>query len=210
MKEPMTKGLIMTLGQCKFLFTATFLGFMTIACSQNHPTTSANSALSPNPEFAPSALESQGNPGTEENLEQGLPAAVEPITENHPHYFENRPQLRALGQMYEAAGLTWSGIAPVSLNHADAVRFCELLGARLPTIEEYEILSRLLGQGTPENYNPTLMSDMITGTYWSASLHPMIPGRAYGIIGHNGKIAELATRELQSVRCVTQSPSFSQ
>jgi len=74
---------------------------------------------------------------------QEMVPGLEHVLENDPRVTRN---FAALGEMYKIAGFIWSGMAPEGMNHAAAIQYCQGLsgGARLPTKEEWEALSRVI------------------------------------------------------------------
>ncbi len=89
-----------------------------------------------------------------------------------------------LGEAYrDPSGLIWGSVVKTSqgatkhMNEYDAKRYCESIGARLPTKVEFEQLARYLGQGTAEGYDPYLAdgkTEILPGLadrwFWSASV----------------------------------------
>jgi hypothetical protein len=138
---------------------------------------------------------------------------IVPVLEDHPRFDQLSPQFRALGNMYEVAGLIWSGVAPRNMNQRDAVAYCAGLGggARLPTKDEYIALSRAMGSRQPDynalgydlaGYNRNLIPDMNNRWFWSASVHPQNDGNAFNFRGTYGEVYHYNRGNYGSVRCV--------
>jgi len=107
-----------------------------------------------------------------------------------------------LGDIYEAVGLIWSGIASQKMSQSDAMRYCQHLGggARLPTREEWEALAKAMSTGG--RYN----SDLLPGTkgkwFWSSSDAPDDADFAFNFGGKQGSVAFEERSSVGSVRCV--------
>ena len=85
------------------------------------------------------------------------------VTLNHREEYECNPiisisetdsripslSFASLGKMHQAGGLIWSGVAPINMSQQQAEDYCKSLGARLPTKEELEALSRAKGYQVP-------------------------------------------------------------
>jgi hypothetical protein len=69
--------------------------------------------------------------------------AIIPLSQNDPRV---TPQFAAQGLMHQAVGLIWSGVPSEAMKRDAAVQFCQSLGggARLPTVEEWEALTRIM------------------------------------------------------------------
>jgi hypothetical protein len=74
------------------------------------------------------------------------------------------PAFAAFGNMHEAAGLIWSGVAPERMNWQEAISYCANLrgGARLPTADEY----RALGRAMRRLQNQYLLPDTYNKYFW--------------------------------------------
>jgi hypothetical protein len=110
------------------------------------------------------------------------------------------PTFAALGSMYEAAGLIWSGVAPQKMDHATAILYCQSLGegARLPSKEEWEALSLVISPGG--QYNPDLLPGT-QGWFWSSSVASTV--RAFRFVSNSGDVAHISLRKNHYyVRCV--------
>lgn len=127
------------------------------------------------------------------SLVQTPPAAVPVIVrvfEDDPQSYTVSVQFRRLGAMYQVSHLIWSGVAPQTMTHKDAVAFCARLGsgARLPTNADFIELSRVvvaerLSWGTPGvrwgYHSDGLIQPMRDVHFWSGSVHPSNPNFAY-------------------------------
>jgi len=82
------------------------------------------------------------------------------------------PAFAALGRMYQFAGLIWSGGPPKQMNYDDAQRYCLSLGgnARLPTLDELEILSTIMKPGC--KFDPELFPKIKGNGFWSSTPDP--------------------------------------
>jgi hypothetical protein len=110
------------------------------------------------------------------------------------------PAFAALGNMYEAAGLIWSGVAPREMNWQEAINYCANLGggARLPTTDEYGALSRAMSLG--RHYNANLLPDTLQKWFWSSSPHG--ENLAHYFNGFDGNVYHRYRISDFSVRCV--------
>jgi hypothetical protein len=112
------------------------------------------------------------------------------------------PAFAALGDMYEILGLIWSGVAPNTMSQYDAEKFCQGLGeeVRLPTKEEWEVLSKIMSPGGI--FNPDLFPETKGKGFWSSSVPPLnsdLAFRFFGVVGH----VNYSSRNYNySVRCV--------
>jgi len=97
------------------------------------------------------------------------------------------PAFTALGPMYQAAGLIWSGVAPKEMDHYDAEKYCQGLGTRLPTKEEWEALSRAMTIPSGK-YNPELLPGTKDKSFWSSSVSPNDADFACSFYGSNGNV----------------------
>ena len=125
-----------------------------------------------------------------------------PVRQDDPRV---TPEFAALGQMFEAAGLIWSGVAKKTMDHADAIQYCQDLGqgARLPTKEEYEALK--LAMSPEGKYNPYLLPDIQSKYFWSSSFRPY-SDYAFFFFGNNGGfITAHRDDNNASVRCVLRA-----
>ncbi len=140
------------------------------------------------------------------------PPDIVAVLEGHPRFNELSLNFRALGHPYEAAGLIWSGPAPVSMTQQNAVEYCAGLGgsSRLPTQAEFIALSRTMGSQQPvygapnydvNGYNRNLIP-MSQKTFWSASVYPTDNSFAANFIGYSGRIGKGYVHHPASVRCV--------
>jgi hypothetical protein len=105
-----------------------------------------------------------------------------------------------LGNMYEAAGLIWSGVAPQKMKWQDAVNYCTNLegGARLPTADDFRALSRASSYGGV--YCPNLLPDTLWNSFYSSS--PCGHSRAFYFSGSDGNVYVSSRSIVSSVRCV--------
>ncbi len=138
---------------------------------------------------------------------------IAPVLEDYPQFNQLSRQFRALGNMYEVAGLIWSGVAPQNMNQRDAVAYCAGLGggARLPTKDEYIALGQAMGGRYPEwegfgyhvpGYARNLIPDMHNRLFWSASLTRQEHGDAFFFNGYYGNVDQYSRDYDRSVRCV--------
>ena len=141
-----------------------------------------------------------------------------PVLRSHPIYALLSDKMRAWGPLYEIAGVIWSSVIPDALIQDHAYRFCQDLGggARLPTREEYFVLSRILGAKDPERgdfsgYNPLLFPGMeyaedyflessVTGeryrpswsrNFWTSSVSRESSRNGYVFNGRDGSLREM-------------------
>jgi len=109
----------------------------------------------------------------------------------------------ALGAVHEAAGLIWSAVAPKKMNQYDAEKYCQGLGARLPTKEDWEALGKIPGPGGKSNFNSDLI---LPGTkkrwFWSSSSSPPFASSALRFNGYDGSLNGKDRRINGWVRCV--------
>jgi hypothetical protein len=112
------------------------------------------------------------------------------------------PQFAALGDMYKAAGLIWSGVAPNKMDQRDAESFCRSLGrgSRLPTKEEFEALSRVMSLGG--TYTPDLFPGTIGHLFWSSSVDSRYADSAFYFNGNGGNLVSYRRNDYDFVRCV--------
>ncbi len=146
---------------------------------------------------------------TEAGTSAFVPAhGIRAVPQDDPKW---QPGFAGLGTMFEAAGLIWSGVAPVLISQPDAIIYCAILGARLPTKEDYVELSRLMGSEQPiwgllnydvAGYNSDLVSDMNGRFFWSSSVRPNVFGSAFGFGGSSGFVGFDYVDNEKSVRCV--------
>jgi hypothetical protein len=126
----------------------------------------------------------------------GAQGGLEPMLD------ENRvnPAFANLGNMYEAAGLIWSGVAPRTMNWQDSINYCAALGggARLPIADEYRALSRAMSPGGV--YNANLLPDTRRKWFWSSS--PYNADLGFYFNGNFGNVDEGYCYYSYSVRCV--------
>jgi hypothetical protein len=111
-----------------------------------------------------------------------------------------------LGDMYEAAGLIWSGVVPKNMSHADATSYCKDLGggARLPMKGEWVALSRVMTVPSGK-YNPELLPGTSRKTFWSSSVNPDDSDYVFSFDGDDGLVNNNRYRghdKVSSVRCV--------
>ncbi len=136
------------------------------------------------------------------------------VLPDHPRFNQLSQQFRNLGNMYEVAGLIWSGVlASRQLRQRDAVAYCAGLGggSRLPTKDEYIALARAMGSRQPDyhapgfdsaGYDKSLIPDLINRNFWTASVDPQYDDRAFNFIGSEGYIYHDNRGSIESVRCV--------
>jgi len=133
-------------------------------------------------------------------LPSAPPAALVQVVPNDPRV---TPAFAALGPMVEASGLIWSGVVPKEMNHEDALTYCQGLGARLPTHEQWEALARAMGYELAQSrYNPDLMAGTRGQSFWSSSLYPDNPRFALNFHGSTGELVSSLLHFELSVRCV--------
>ena len=118
----------------------------------------------------------------------------------------------ALGDMYEAGGLIWSGVASRKMSQSDAIWYCQTLGggARLPTKEEWEALAKAMSTGG--RYNPESLPGTggISGKwFWSSSDAPDDADFAFNFGGKQGGVAFEERSSGGFVRCVMTTTTSS-
>ncbi len=142
--------------------------------------------------------------------------SIAPCFEGHAGYLDVGPAFRELGPMYLTARgrfgggiLLWSGVASEEMSYQDAVNFCAGLhpGSRLPSQEDYWVLSHAMGGRDPENgdlrgYHRILIPSMIDRSFWSKSLDPDDPGFALTWSGNSAEISSSVLLAYKGVRCV--------
>lgn len=113
-----------------------------------------------------------------------------------------------LGDMYQAAGLIWSGVAPNQMNHYDAEKFCQGLGeqVRLPTKEEWEVVGKIMSPGGI--YNPDLFPGIRGKYFWASSVYPANSDLAFYFSGVAGKVPINFRGSLNGVRCVVPAVAW--
>lgn len=155
----------------------------------------------------------QAAPAHQAAVPQVAEHGIAPVLEDHPRFNQLSQQFRALGNMYEVAGLIWSGVAPTTMKQGDADAYCTGLGggARLPTKDEYITLARAMGSVQPEcgapdydvaGYNRHLIPDMINRVFWSSSFPPRCGDSAFVLYGVGGYLYACRCCFSESVRCV--------
>jgi len=118
------------------------------------------------------------------------PSAIIPLAHNDPRV---TPQFAAQGTMYRAVGLIWSGIPSQAMKRDKAVQFCQSLGggARLPTVEEWEAVTRVM------NGNLESLPGSSDKYFWSSGAANAFNFRSGGI-----PYTRDCRDDLFSVRCV--------
>lgn len=116
-----------------------------------------------------------------------------------------------LGEAWrDQRGLIWGDVVRTVkgdlhyMKHAPAAEYCDLMGAHLPTREEFSQLRQDMGASTPEGYTPQALPNLSGHGFWSSG-DPNDHDMAYffdgtgGDIGTDNRIFKLA------VRCVVSS-----
>ncbi len=105
-------------------------------------------------------------------LARVLAPGIRPVLEDHLRFNELPENFKALGHMYEAAGLIWSGAPNQEMSQSQARTFCSRLGRgiRLPTKTEYRALIRAMRIAS---------EDSSFETHASAIPLPETPGKNY-------------------------------
>ncbi len=128
-----------------------------------------------------------------------------------------RPAFAALGNIYEIVSpqgsFILSGKAPYNMNQRDAVVYCQMLGAQLPSLEQLVILSSAMGTGTSAGYNAKLIPDMANNAcFLSSSELSHYPYSIFCLMGDFGYIISTSPLSEGSIRCVIEdvkAPSLS-
>lgn len=133
-----------------------------------------------------------------------------------------------LGEAYrDPSGLIWGATvtvrgAPNYINPIDpkykrqydamaVAEDCKNIGARLPTMEEFEQLAKYLGLGSPKGYSPYQLdakTEVLTGLYrqwfWSSTGYPGYEDYAFGFISETGRIGFAVRTDSFAARCVSK------
>ena len=96
--------------------------------------------------------------------------------------FQKTDAYPELGEAYsDPTGLIWGSLIPASsapqgLTPQAAAEACKRIGARLPTIEEFDQFARYLGADSPMGYDPhsvtdkkDLLPELSGNSFWSSS-----------------------------------------
>ena len=122
----------------------------------------------------------------------------------------------ALGEAYrDPSGLIWGNVVTTPqgkierMTQYDAEKYCQSIGARLPTVEEFEQLAKYLGKGTAEGYDPYLtdgkteiLPEIADYAFWSASVNSNYRGDSWIFGSSNGSLPQLLRNGTFAVRCV--------
>lgn len=85
-----------------------------------------------------------------------------------------------------------------------AKEYCERIGARLPSREEFTRLREYMGaqSGTDRGYSPQVLPNLSDRWFWSSSVYPNVSDVAYFFYGRYGYIYNYYRKYNYAVRCV--------
>jgi hypothetical protein len=116
------------------------------------------------------------------------------------------PAFAALGNMVEVGGIIWSGVAGQIMNQEMAQQFCEGLGrgVRLPSQEDFKMLTQAMSIGPSGGFNPDLFPGTRSRGFWSSSVHPEDQGKAIYFNACSGSNTYFYSVVQLSVRCILE------
>ena len=109
----------------------------------------------------------------------------------------------------DPSGLIWYDRAKENMNQRAAERYCNDLGLRLPTREEFEQLGQYMGASRSSDghysykgFQPQVLPNLEGYWFWSSSVYPSYAYYAYYFYASNGGFASDYRNFSYSVRCV--------
>ena len=111
--------------------------------------------------------------------------------------------LSALGDLFESAGVIWSGVVQQKMNYPDACQHCQSAGARLPTQQEWETLARAMR--ADGSYDPDLLPGTKEEEFWSSTVDAA--QNVYYFKGKEGGLEKSPIRApfVRKFRCVVSA-----
>jgi hypothetical protein len=124
--------------------------------------------------------------------------------------FKRYDEKPSLGEAWEDPnGLVWGDIAsyspntPKTFNFSGARRYCSSIGARLPSINEFDSLRKFMGYGVFPGYEPQILPNLdITWSTWSSTQKDYLT--AFEFEGMDGSIGTDYLDSDKFARCVIE------
>ncbi len=122
----------------------------------------------------------------------------------------------ALGETYrDPSGLIWGSNVTTPqgkikyMTQHDAEKYCQSIGAQLPTKEEFKQLATYLGQDTARGYDPytvdgktEVLPGIVNYWFWSAAVNTTLGVDAWLFYGSHGNLLNFYRDNAFAVRCV--------
>ena len=122
-----------------------------------------------------------------------------------------------LGEAWrDPSGMIWGDMVtkpdgtPKKMTHKAAIKYCEDIGARLPSKDDFIRLSEYMGaypgNDDGKGYRPQVLPHLSNDAFWSSSEPINRSNRAYVFYGRSGNMFDGGHRDLPdySVRCVAR------